>query len=136
MHSSCVALLLSVRLFNFCSGFSKSLPYYGEYGLNAGVLLLDLDKLRVSKFTQERIKIIRHFHSKAALPLGDQDVLNAYASKYPARMRVMPCVYNFRSDAACYSGFPAILHGNRNLKNDDNSTYSSLYKLFGNLLIP
>ncbi|EIE18087.1 hypothetical protein COCSUDRAFT_55028 [Coccomyxa subellipsoidea C-169] len=111
-------------------GFSKSLPFYGEYGLNAGVLLLNLDELRESHFAQERDKIIRHFHPKKALPLGDQDVLNAFASKYPTRLHVMSCVFNFRSDSACYKGFPAILHGNRNLKNEFSSTYSSLYKLF------
>ena len=113
------------------AGHSRDLPYYGHYGLNAGVLLLNLKVLRASRFTSDRDKIIRHFHPKMALPLGDQDVLNAYAFKYPERIQVMSCVFNFRSDSACYSGFPAILHGNRDLKSDGNSTYSKLYKLFG-----
>ena len=112
-------------------GFSKDLPFYGQYGLNAGVLLLNLKAIRHSGFTQERDKILRHFYPKKALPLGDQDVLNAYAFKHPERIHVMPCIYNFRSDSACYDGFPAILHGNRNLKNNFTSTYSTLYNLFG-----
>ncbi|CAL8465856.1 g5392 [Coccomyxa elongata] len=64
-------------------GNSRVLPYYGDFGLNAGVLLLNLKALRASGFSNERDKIIRHFLPKKALPLGDQDILNAYASKYP-----------------------------------------------------
>ena len=101
------------------------------YGLNAGVLLLNLEQLRHSRFSDERDKIIKHFKPKNALPLGDQDVLNAYASKYPNHVLVMSCVYNFRSDSGCYSGFPVILHGNRNLKENGSSTYSGIYRLFG-----
>lgn len=97
------------------------------------MLLLNLEELRTSDFAKERDKIIKHFYPKKALPLGDQDVLNAYASKYPDRLHIMSCVYNFRSDSACYSGFPAILHGNRNLKDNHNSTYSTLYSVLGKL---
>lgn len=113
------------------SGHSRGLPFYGDFGLNAGVLLLNLKALRASGFSVERDKIIRHFLPKKALPLGDQDVLNAYASKYPGRVQVMSCLFNFRSDSACYSGFPVILHGNRNLKKVMNSTYRSLFFMFG-----
>lgn len=112
------------------TGLNKDLPHYGHFGLNAGVLLLNLELLRSSRFAQERDKIIKHFLPKNALPLGDQDVLNAYASKYPDHLYVISCIFNFRSDSACYNGFPIILHGNRNLKNEENSTYSSLYRLF------
>ena len=115
------------------TGHSKGLPYYGHFGLNAGVLLLNLKALRASGFSNERDKIIRHFLPKKGLPLGDQDVLNAYASKHPGQIQVMSCNFNFRSDSACYNGFPAILHGNRNLKEDMNSTYRSLFYMFGKL---
>jgi hypothetical protein len=94
------------------------------------VLLLNLKRLRSSTFSRERDKIIRHFYPKGALPLGDQDVLNAYTHKHPDHVHVMPCIFNFRSDTACHTGLPAILHGNRNLKEDRNSSYSSLYRFF------
>lgn len=94
------------------------------------MLLLNLERLRGSSFSKERDRIIGHFYPKGALPLGDQDVLNAYAHKFPERVHVMPCVYNYRSDSGCYAGLPAILHGNRNLKEDTGSAYSSLYLLF------
>ena len=65
-----------------------------------------------------------------------QDVLNAYAHRHPQHVHVLPCTMNFRSDSACYGGFPIILHGNRGLKDDPNSTYSSLYRLVGTLAGP
>ena len=43
---------------------------------------------------------------------------------------MMSCNFNFRSDTACYGGFPVILHGNRQLREVANSSYSSLYKMF------
>lgn len=45
----------------------------------------------------------------------------------------MSCLFNFRSDSACYSGFPAILHGNRHLKDVMNSTYRSLFSCLASL---
>ncbi len=116
------------------AGFSRGLPYFGKRGLNAGVLLVSLQRLREADFGRERDRIIRHFFPKKALPLGDQDVLNAYLHKYPQHVHVVPCTFNFRSDSACYDGFPVILHGNRGLKDDLNSTYSSLYRLMGTLM--
>ena len=113
------------------TGFSNGLPYFGRRGLNAGILLLSLERLRGSGFNRERDRIIQHFQPKKALPLGDQDVLNAYAHKFPDHVHVLPCTMNFRSDSACYEGFPHILHGNRGLKNDANSTYKYLYDMFG-----
>lgn len=117
------------------AGLAKDLPYYGKNGLNAGIMLLNLQQLRSSSFSKERDRIIEHFLPKGALPLGDQDVLNAYSHRHPERVHVMPCIYNFRSDTGCNEGLPAILHGNRNLKDERNSSYSSLYKLFESVVI-
>ena len=63
--------------------------------------------------------------------MGDQDVLNAYGSAFPQRIRVLPCTMNQRSDSACYDGFPIILHGNRGISNDTTSTYAYLYNVVG-----
>ena len=106
------------------------MPYYGEFGLNAGVLLLSLDRIRATTFSKDRDEIISFYYPKRALPLGDQDVLNAYAHKYGQNVHVMSCNFNFRSDTACYDGFPVILHGNRQLRENTTSSYSSLYRMF------
>ena len=112
------------------AGYSRSLPYYGEFGLNAGVLLLSLDRIRMTEFSRDRDEIITFYYPKRALPLGDQDVLNAYAHKHEEHIHVMSCSFNFRSDTACYDGFPVILHGNRQLRENTTSSYSSLYRMF------
>lgn len=112
------------------AGYSRSLPYYGEFGLNAGVLLLSLERVRATSFSKDRDEIISFYYPKRALPLGDQDVLNAHAHHHEEHIHVMSCNFNFRSDTACYDGFPVILHGNRQLREVANSSYSSLYKMF------
>ena len=94
------------------------------------MLLLSLERVRAASFSKDRDDIISFYYPKRALPLGDQDVLNAYAHKHEAQIHVMSCNFNFRSDTACYDGFPVILHGNRQLREITNSSYSSLYRMF------
>ena len=94
------------------------------------MLLLNLDRIRATQFSSDRDGIISFYYPKRALPLGDQDVLNAYAHKHEDHVHIMSCNFNFRSDTACYDGFPVILHGNRQLREDTNSSYSSLYRMF------
>ena len=94
------------------------------------MLLLSLERVRATSFSKDRDEIISFYYPKRALPLGDQDVLNAYAHHHEEHMHVMSCSFNFRSDTACYDGFPVILHGNRQLREVANSSYSSLYKMF------
>ena len=63
------------------AGASKSLPFFGERGLNAGVLLARLDALRRSNFSAARDGIIAEWgpSGKNLLPLGDQ-VLDSFKS--------------------------------------------------------
>lgn len=56
-------------------------PFYGEMGLNSGVMLMDLRKLRELDFTQEIIEIYREY--KLNIVWGDQDLLNIYFNKHP-----------------------------------------------------
>ncbi len=50
------------------------LPFYPKYGLNAGVLLSRLDRLRRSNFTAVREQVIRDWgpDGRGLLYLGDQ----------------------------------------------------------------
>jgi UDP-xylose:glucoside alpha-1,3-xylosyltransferase len=59
-------------------------PFYGELGLNSGVMLMDLKKLRELEFTQRIIEIYREY--KFNIVWGDQDLLNIYFNKHPGRM--------------------------------------------------
>ncbi|VDO97581.1 unnamed protein product [Soboliphyme baturini] len=66
-------------------------------GFNTGVVLMDLETLRVlswtslyTQITKEQLKIIN------ATQLGDQDVVNAIIKQYPEFVFQLPCVYNFQ----------------------------------------
>ena len=56
-------------------------PFYGELGLNSGVMLMDLKKLRELNFTQTIIAIYKEH--KFNIAWGDQDLLNIYFNKHP-----------------------------------------------------
>ena len=114
-----------------CTGFSKGLPYFGERGLNAGVLLLSLRRLRASQFSRERTGLLGIFCPGKRCPWVIRMCSMCTCTSIRNMSTSCRCTFNFRSDSACYDGFPVILHGNRGLRNDANSTYSTLYKLFG-----
>ena len=107
------------------------MPYYGTTGLNSGILLLSLERVRKMGFSRERDRLIEHHHPRNELPLGDQDVLNAYCHKYPHAVHVLPCTMNVRFDSACYEGMPIILHGNAMHFNITTKPYAYLYNVFG-----
>ena len=71
-------------------------PYYGERGLNAGVMLADLARMRNNNFSADRDDIIATWGVKGALPWGDQDVLNVYLSGHRDQAYVLPCKFNVR----------------------------------------
>ena len=93
-------------------------------------MLISLDRLRTSRFSVERDAIIAHYAPAGRLQLGDQDVLNIYAHDHGDHLYEMSCIYNVRSDTACYLGMPVVLHGNRKLHNDIKTSYSSIYRLY------
>lgn len=117
-------------IFLFLAG---DLPYYGESGLNAGVLLMSLDRIRNSAFSMERDSIVEVYMPQGRLVLGDQDVLNVLGHLHPEIVYELPCTYNFREFLGCYDGLPVILHGNGGLRNNLNSPYSSLYRVFARI---
>ena len=109
---------------------AESIPHYGEAGLNAGVALMNLNRIRISTFNKERDSIMELYGPEGKLILGDQDVLNIYGHAHPEQIYELPCTYNFRSDTGCYDGLPIIMHGNRALRANEKSPYSSLYRVF------
>ena len=96
---------------------------------------MSLDQIRNSAFNKERDNIVEIYEPQGKLPLGDQDVLNIYAHAHPEHIYELPCIYNFRSDTGCYDGFPTILHGNRGMRTNMRSPYSSLFRVFARVKI-
>ena len=87
-------------------------------GINTGMMLLHLTKMRHSNFSEEITSIL---HSGASLRAGDQCVINIYASRHPNSYRLLPCKWNtrghpHRTDDHCVENMEApagILHGSR-----------------------
>lgn len=75
---------------------AKGHGYYGTNGINSGVMLMDLKKLRESKWQS---KISQLFIEYAArISYGDQDLLNIYFKSQSNEVHEMPCDYNFRTE--------------------------------------
>ena len=101
-------------------------PYYsqgGVHGLNSGVILFDLQKLRSDPWNDE----LDRFLTTYTLRYHDQDLLNLYFHRHPERLRLLSCRWNYRTDhcffqAHCQDVGPAesgdkamigLLHGSR-----------------------
>ncbi|KAG5666339.1 hypothetical protein PVAND_014374 [Polypedilum vanderplanki] len=92
-------------------------PYFG-LGLNSGVMLMNMTRMRKIKF-EEKIEPI-YEKWKNQLVWGDQDILNIYFHNNPNEVHLMKCEYNYRPDHCMYTsncdlseGSVKIVHGNR-----------------------
>ncbi|XP_066281573.1 glucoside xylosyltransferase 2-like isoform X1 [Branchiostoma lanceolatum] len=75
-------------------------PYYGETGLNSGIMLMNLTRLRAFHFQNKIIPYYKEYKMK--LTWGDQDLLNILFHFYPERLLVFPCEWNYRPDHCMY----------------------------------
>ncbi|XP_058979119.1 glucoside xylosyltransferase 1 isoform X2 [Musca domestica] len=92
-------------------------PYYGSLGVNSGVMLMNLTRMRVFKWEEHILPI--HKEYKLRITWGDQDIINILFYYHPEKLYVLPCEYNYRPDHCMYmSVCPSpngikIFHGNR-----------------------
>jgi len=99
----------------------NKVPYYGETGLNAGIMLMDLTRIQniPDGWTKANMAIADKY--KPRIKLADQDILNILFSFYPDKLYELPCEWNYRAficsggenkcPSAEHNGV-AILHGN------------------------
>ncbi|GAX29144.1 UDP-xylose:glucoside alpha-1,3-xylosyltransferase [Fistulifera solaris] len=76
-------------------------PYYnqkGVHGLNSGVILLNLEKLRSDPWNEE----LDQFLATYTLRYHDQDLLNLYFYHHPERLHLLSCRWNYRTDHCFY----------------------------------
>ena len=95
-------------------------PVIDPRGLNSGVMLMDLARMREQHWVDDIAAIYEEW--KEALVWGDQDIVNIYYHDFPARLNTnLTCDWNFRPDN-CQYGIdcrPAqaegvsLMHGNR-----------------------
>lgn len=92
-------------------------PFYPPLGVNSGVMLMNLTRMRAFNWTARILPIFAEYKMK--LVWGDQDIINILFSFHPEKLFVFSCDYNYRADHCMYmSVCPVaegikILHGNR-----------------------
>lgn len=108
-------------------------PFYGKFGINSGVMLMDLKMMREQKWEQQLEPIYEHF--KFRIVFGDQDLINIYFSLNPHQLFMLPCEVNFRPDHCMYMQMCdaldgiKLIHGNRGYfhKNENEPVFSQIY---------
>ncbi|XP_053150647.1 glucoside xylosyltransferase 2 isoform X2 [Hemicordylus capensis] len=122
-------------------------PYYGTAGVNSGVMLMNLTRIRNTLFknsmiptglTWEEMLYPLYQKYKNYITWGDQDLLNIIFYFNPECLYLFPCQWNYRPDHCMYGSNCkgaeeegiSILHGNRGVYHDDKQpTFKALYEV-------
>ncbi|KAL3841328.1 hypothetical protein ACJMK2_019490 [Sinanodonta woodiana] len=112
-------------------------PYYGALGVNSGVMLMNLTRLRSSAWLQSMMNYYKEY--KLKITWGDQDLINIYFHFYPDQLYVYPCEWNYRPDhcmymSICHSAEKTgayVLHGCRRVWHSDKQpAFKAVYTAF------
>jgi UDP-xylose:glucoside alpha-1,3-xylosyltransferase len=122
------------------SQFAKH-PYYGQAGLNSGVMLMSLEGIRsLDTWSKELSAILYKYESKFVW--GDQDVLNVFFNHHPEKLLPLPCHWNYRHDHCTASGHcwesgvhgVSLLHGNKGMfLNPEGAEFKIIYDILNQL---
>jgi len=80
---------------DFYRSEKNKVPYYGERGLNSGILLMHLDRMRAIPGWWLGTTIAIHDEYKERTRVGDQDILNILFSFHPEKLYDLPCEWNY-----------------------------------------
>ncbi|XP_074532996.1 glucoside xylosyltransferase 2 [Halichoeres trimaculatus] len=111
-------------------------PFYGVTGVNSGVMLMNLTRVRSTVFKNSMIPgglswkdLLHPLYQKYKnhITWGDQDLLNIIFHYNPECLFVFSCQWNYRPDHCMYGSNckdaekkgVSILHGNRGVFHDD-----------------
>ncbi|XP_044205918.1 glucoside xylosyltransferase 2 [Thunnus albacares] len=111
-------------------------PFYGVTGVNSGVMLMNLTRIRHTVFKNSMIPsglswedLLHPLYQKYKnhITWGDQDLLNIIFHYNPECLFIFPCQWNYRPDHCMYGSNckgaeeegVSILHGNRGVYHDD-----------------
>lgn len=112
-------------------------PYYGKFGLNSGVMLMDLKRMRDWGWERKLIPLYEQF--KSSVVFGDQDLVNIYFSYHPHQLHLLPCEFNYRPDSCMYGDKLClatqgirIIHANRGFfhREETEPIFSQLFSAF------
>ena len=76
-------------------------PFYGELGVNSGVLLMHLERMRSSRWEKKMIAYQQEYDKK--IVWGDQDLINIYFHYFPEKLLLYSCQWNYRPDHCMYN---------------------------------
>ncbi|XP_053572701.1 glucoside xylosyltransferase 1 isoform X1 [Bombina bombina] len=124
-------------------------PYYGKTGINSGVMLMNMTRIRKKYFkndmTTARLRwgdILMPLLKKYKLNItwGDQDLLNIMFSHNSESLYVFPCQWNYRPDHCIYGSNCqsaeegiSVLHGNRGVYHDEKQpAFRAVYEAIRN----
>ncbi|KAM9327587.1 glucoside xylosyltransferase 1-like isoform 1-T1 [Pholidichthys leucotaenia] len=110
-------------------------PYYGRTGINSGVMLMNMTRMRNMFFKNDMTSVGLRWEEllmpllqkyKLNITWGDQDLLNIIFHYNPESLLEFPCQWNYRPDHCIYGSNCAsaeedgiyILHGNRGVYHD------------------
>ncbi|XP_003967683.3 glucoside xylosyltransferase 1-like isoform X1 [Takifugu rubripes] len=123
-------------------------PYYGKTGINSGVMLMNLTRIREKLFKNDMTTMLLRWEEilmpllqkyKLNITWGDQDLLNIIFHHNPESLHVFPCQWNYRPDHCIYGSNCReaehdgvfILHGNRGVFHDDKQpAFRAVYEAF------
>ncbi|KPI92277.1 Glucoside xylosyltransferase 1 [Papilio xuthus] len=100
-------------------------PFYGKYGLNSGVMLMNLTRMRSFGWVEYVTPVMLKW--KLYIPWGDQDIINIIFHYHERAVHILSCRYNYRSDQCTYGDACAdatqygiyVLHGSRGIFHND-----------------
>lgn len=110
-------------------------PYYGRTGINSGVMLMNMTRIRGAYFKNDMTSVELRWEEllmpllqkyKLNITWGDQDLLNIIFHHNPEYLLEVPCRWNYRPDHCIYGSNCVsaeedgiyILHGNRGVYHD------------------
>ncbi|XP_005097805.1 glucoside xylosyltransferase 1 [Aplysia californica] len=114
-------------------------PYYGDLGVNSGVMLMNLTRLRSTRWHLDMPELYNKY--RLSIPWGDQDLINIYFARHPDQLYVMGCEWNYRSDHCKYMSVcpsaekrgVAVLHGSkRGFLVEKQPAFAAVYNVFHN----
>ncbi|KAI9562630.1 hypothetical protein GHT06_010084 [Daphnia sinensis] len=68
-------------------------PYYGKFGVNSGVMLMNLTKMRQFGWEKYVVSVFEQY--KTRIVYADQDLINSIFHFHPEKLYVYPCNYNY-----------------------------------------
>jgi len=112
-------------------------PYYKPLGVNSGVMLMNLSRMRDFRWSDYLTPILVKYRYN--ITWGDQDIINIIFSANPDKLYVFGCEWNYRPDHCMYMSTCqgaeqdgiSILHGSRGyFHSDKQPAFKAVYDAF------